>query len=61
MTNEFMKICEIEKYKSIYDMYTIKNSPFDTNSIQHNFADVNKVYKILEQDNFVYPPQLSVC
>jgi 5'-3' exonuclease len=62
MVNEFMKEKEIEMYKSVHDMYTIKNSSFDTTTIQQNFADVNKVYKLLEQDNFIYPPSfITAC
>jgi len=64
MANEFMNKRDIETYNSVYNMYNVDNVQFDTTTIHHNFIDVNKVYKLLEQDSFVYPPsqfQVEVC
>ena len=52
---------QIDKLMVIYNMYNTENNCFDEKNIVYNQNDNNVLYKLLEQDNFVYPPQVKVC
>lgn len=56
MAQEFMSQQEFQHLQTIFNMYNIEDKPFDETKIERNYADTDKVYKLLEQDNFVYPP-----
>jgi 5'-3' exonuclease len=60
MAMEFMNKKEINHLESIHKIYDIDNKPFDQTKLVCNYADTDKVYKLLEQDNFVYPPSQLV-
>jgi len=63
MTKQFMSKKEINYLMSIHNMYGIDDKQFDETQIVCNYMDTDKVYKLLEQDNFIYPPAsfVQVC
>ena len=61
IANENMNKEECSHLQSIHDIYNIETALFDENKIICKSMDTDKVYKILEQDNFIYPPQSMVA
>jgi|TARA_B110000483_G_scaffold243346_1_gene332630 hypothetical protein len=56
MTKLFMLKKESDYLQKVYDMYNIPDNLFDKTGIVSSYMDTDKVYKLLEQDNFIYPP-----
>tara|TARA_B100001094_G_C18139341_1_gene776929 strand:- start:601 stop:1581 length:981 start_codon:yes stop_codon:yes gene_type:complete len=60
-TEEFMNKQQIETLNRVYNMYNTTDCGFNKNKIVNSKNDTVTLYKILEQDNFIYPPQINVC
>ena len=58
---EFMTKKQIENLNFIYNLYNTDTDCFDETNIVCDKNDNHKLHKLLEQDNFIYPPQLEVC
>ncbi len=58
---EFMTKKQIENLNFIYNLYNTETNCFDENNIVCHKNDNHKLHKLLEKDNFIYPPQLEVC
>ena len=58
---EFMTKKQIENLNFIYNLYNTDIDCFDESNIVCDKNDNHKLHKLLEQDNFIYPPQLEVC
>lgn len=58
--SEFMTKSTINELNTIYDLYTIDlNDTFNETDIISSQNDSNTLHKILEQDNFIYPPAIE--
>ena len=58
---EFMTKKQIDNLNFIYNLYNTDTDCFDETNIVCDKNDNHKLHKLLEQDNFIYPPQLEVC
>ena len=60
-SEEFMTKTQIDHLNFVYNMYKTDTDCFNENKIVCNKNDNHTLHKLLEQDNFIYPPQLEVC
>ena len=60
-SEEFMTKTQIDHLNVVYNMYKTDTNCFNENNIVCNKNDNHTLHKLLEQDNFIYPPQLEVC